>query len=106
MEKKTLYLSHRLITDQNSPYICTGFGYHQHSDHGDHVSPEDDRDIKSKTQHDRQPHPSKRSVVLSLCRLKEQYDDQQSEQGKRNVSVNSPTERRIWAQPAVLREEA
>lgn len=97
---------HGKVTDEDGAHIGAGFGNHQHSDHRKGVGPQDDRNVKTETQHDGQPHQPKSPVPLPAGRYEEQNYNQEPQQGKRNVAVNSPGKGRIGLEPPVLRHQA
>ena len=78
----------------------------QHSNHRDLVGKQHNGDVESKAEYDGEPHPTEGAVIVFLCALIEQNDNEKSQESKRNIAVNSPTERRLRVGPFVLREEA
>lgn len=108
-----LHISPRFCTslhikksDQNRPHVGAGFRYHQHSDQRVHVGPQYDRDVKTETQQNGKPHKTEAYVLCLFGALVKQNDDQESDQGERNIPINSPGQRRIRAGPLVLRKQA
>ena len=98
--------SHGLISDHYCPYISAGFRNHQHSNCRYGICPQNDRNIKSKAQHNGKPHPAEISVLVLFRTSVKQNDHDQSQNGKRNVSVDSPGQRRISSCPGILRKQA
>ena len=97
---------HGGVADQHRPDIGAGLRNHQHSDERNGVRPQHHRDIETKAQHDGQPHPAERAILMLFGAAIEQHDDQQTQQREGNVAVDAPRQRRGCAQPLVLRHHA
>ncbi|MPN34369.1 hypothetical protein SDC9_181862 [bioreactor metagenome] len=106
LRRHALALLHVLEANPDGPDIGTGLRDHQDTDQRDGISPEDNRHIEGKAQDDGQPEEAESRVCLLVCALVEQDDDQQPQQGKRDVPVDAPGQRRMGAGPCVLGKQA
>lgn len=97
---------HRPIADPNRPDVGARLGNHEHADGRDLLGPQDDGNVKGEAEHDRERHPAKRLVVRLFHFVREEHDDQQAEQGERNVADHAPKQWRSGAEPLVLGQHA
>ena len=97
---------HCAETDDHGPQICAGFWNHQGTHYRDCFGEENYREVAAEAQHDGEPHPAEGAVVLRFGAAEVEHDDQQAQQGERDVPIDSPGQRRIGDGPPVLRHHA
>ena len=96
---------HSFITNKNSPYISTCFGNHKHSNHWNLVCKKHHWNVKSKAQYNGKPHVFEFCIMVFAGTFVKKNNDQKAKQRKRNISVNSPGERRSSTEPLILWEK-
>ena len=106
MNKSLTFLLHSRIADENGPHIGAGLGDHQHTDHGDGIGPKNNGNVEPEAQHDGQPHPAERFILLFFCTFIKQNNDNQPHQCEWNITVNTPGKRSICDKPVILRHHA
>ena len=97
---------HGAETDDHGPQVCAGFWDHQGAHDWDCFGEENHREVAAEAQHDGEPHPTEGAVVLLFGAAEVEHDDQQAQQGERDVPVDAPGQRRIGGGPLVLRHHA
>ena len=96
------FFFHSIVANQYSPYIGTGFWNHEHPNHWYCIGPKYYRYVKTKTQYDSEPHPTEQFVLVNFCAFVKKYDDTNSQECKRYVTIDIPGQRNICAKPMVL----
>lgn len=97
---------HCAEADDHGPQVSAGFWNHQGAHYRDCFGEENHREVAAEAQHDGEPHPAEGAVVLRFGAAEVEHDDQQTQQGERDVPINSPGQRRIGDGPPVLRHHA
>lgn len=97
---------HCAEADDHGPQVSAGFWNHQGAHYRDCFGEENYREVAAEAQHDGEPHPAEGAVVLRFGAAEVEHDDQQAQQGERDVPINSPGQRRIGNGPPVLRHHA
>lgn len=97
---------HCAEADDHGPQVSAGFWNHQGAHYRDCFGEENYREVAAEAQHDGEPHPAEGAVVLRFGAAEVEHDDQQAQQGERDVPINSPGQRRIGDGPSVLRHHA
>ena len=97
---------HGAEADDHGPQVSAGFWNHQGAYYRDCFGEENYREVAAEAQHDGEPHPAEGAVVLRFGAAEIEHDDQQAQQGERDVPINSPGQRRVGDDPPVLRHHA
>ena len=97
---------HGAEADDHGPQVSAGFWNHQGAYYRDCFGEENYREVAAEAQHDGEPHPAEGAVVLRFGAVEIEHDDQQAQQGERDVPINSPGQRRVGDDPPVLRHHA
>lgn len=84
------FFPHCLVPDYNSPYICTSLGNHQHAGYRNSIREQDNRDVTGEAECYGKPHSAEGRIGICLCFPVEKNDHHDTEDGERNVPVNSP----------------
>lgn len=97
---------HCAEADDHGPQVGAGFWDHQGAHERDCFGEKNYREVTAEAQHNGEPHPTEGAVVLLFGAAEVKHDDQQAQQGERDVPVNAPGQRRIGGGPLVLRYHA